>query len=197
MQLNVGGQLFSARRSALCDGRDRDNFFISLFSGRIGVVKDEQGHIFVNRSPDLFAPILDFLQTGCYVLRGFDEDCVRAEAAFYGVDFPKLKSDKTIKCKEKEYSLVVLQIAFGDSRNDGEVFVHGPLSGDDEGISQHCGGWNWADRCIRFAGASGWKIESSRCEESNRRKIAWLIFEASCNHRSALRKITWVLSRCS
>jgi hypothetical protein len=65
-----------------------DNFFTSLLSGRVGVVK-EGGVIFIDHTPDLFVPILVFLRTGRITLRGLDEDSVRAEAAFYGIEVPR------------------------------------------------------------------------------------------------------------
>jgi hypothetical protein len=61
VHLNVGGQLFSVKLSIL--SVRGDNFFTALLSGRVVVVKDEQGRIYVNRSPDLFVPILDYLRT--------------------------------------------------------------------------------------------------------------------------------------
>jgi hypothetical protein len=68
VQLNVGGQLFNVKLSTL--SVREDNFFTALLSGRIGVVKDEQGRIYVNRSPDLFVPILHYLRTGRVTLCG-------------------------------------------------------------------------------------------------------------------------------
>jgi hypothetical protein len=82
VHLNVGGQLFNVKLSTL--SVRGDNFFTSLLSGRIGVVKDEQDRIYINLSPDLFVPILHYLRTGRVTLCGLDEDNVTAEAAFYG-----------------------------------------------------------------------------------------------------------------
>jgi hypothetical protein len=116
VHLNVGGQLFSVKLSIL--SVRGDNFFTALLSGRVVVVKDEQGRIYVNRSPDLFVPILDYLRTGRVTLRGM-EDSVRAEAAFYGIQMPRQKR----KCNDMEYSLIVLEIAYGGSRDDGVVYL--------------------------------------------------------------------------
>jgi hypothetical protein len=75
VHLNVGGQLFSVKLSIL--SVRGDNIFTSLLSGPVEVVKDDQGRIYVNRSPCLFVPILDYLRTGRMTLHGMDEDNVR------------------------------------------------------------------------------------------------------------------------
>ena len=166
MHFNVSGQLFVLRLATLPVGGD--NFFSSLLSGRIGVLKDEWGRVLVNRSPDLFVRILDYLQTGRVTFHGLDEDTVRAEASVYGMQIPP-KPDEKAKAKGKEYSSIVLESEFGGNRDVGDVYVHGPLSGSDGGISHFCGGLNWANQYIQSAGARGWMLESTRSQEPNRR----------------------------
>jgi hypothetical protein len=193
VHLNVGGQLFIATLSTL--SVRGDNFFSSLLSGYIGVVKDEQGRIYVNRPPDLFVPILDYLRTGRVTLRGLDEGSVRAEAAFYGVQIPPIPERKTKCAMTKECSLIILHIAYGGGgRDDGDVYVHGPLSGGEGGRAKYSGGWNWANQYVQFAEAKGWIVESTH--DSNRHKISWRMVESTLTPDSKYRKITWVLSRC-
>ena len=101
---------------------------------------------------------------------------------------------KKRKAKGKEYSSIVVESAFGGNRDVGDVYVHGPLSGTDGGISHFCGGLNWANQCIQSAGAKGWMLESTRSQEPNRRKVIWLMVESTLDSNHS--KITWVLSRC-
>ena len=106
IHLNVGGQRFSTSRQTLT--AIPDTFFTSLLSGRIssqrdnnGMVtnnrgggSDENGAIFIDRDPDLFRPILNFLRNRNLSLAspafpiGNDESSMRAllhEAEYYGI----------------------------------------------------------------------------------------------------------------
>jgi hypothetical protein len=189
MHLNVGGRLFNVKLSTL--SVREDNFFTALLSGHIGVVKDEQGRIYVNRSPDLFVPILHYLRTGRVTLCGLDEDNVIAEATFYGIQMPHQKR----KRNDMEYSLVVLEIVFGGRRDDGVVYIYGPLSGGEGATAKYSGGWNWVNQYIQFAEAKGWMVVSTRTQDSNRHKIR-TVESSTRTLESNHRKITWVLSRC-
>ncbi|KAL8220086.1 UNVERIFIED_CONTAM: SH3KBP1-binding protein 1 [Gekko kuhli] len=62
-----------------------DSFFSSLLSGRISTLKDETGAIFIDRDPDIFAPILNFLRTKELDLRGTNISLLLHEAEFYGI----------------------------------------------------------------------------------------------------------------
>ncbi|XP_060113794.1 SH3KBP1-binding protein 1 [Heteronotia binoei] len=62
-----------------------DSFFSSLLSGRISTLKDETGAIFIDRDPDIFAPILNFLRTKELDLRGTSLSLLLHEAEFYGI----------------------------------------------------------------------------------------------------------------
>ncbi|KAL7980667.1 hypothetical protein Chor_001821, partial [Crotalus horridus] len=57
----------------------------SLLSGRISSLRDETGAIFIDRDPDLFAPILNFLRCKELDLRGSDVSLLLHEAQFYGI----------------------------------------------------------------------------------------------------------------
>uniref|UniRef100_A0A8C6YFQ2 BTB/POZ domain-containing protein KCTD3 n=1 Tax=Naja naja TaxID=35670 RepID=A0A8C6YFQ2_NAJNA len=78
----------SARR--FCTSRQTlawvpDSFFSSLLSGRISSLRDESGAIFIDRDPDLFAHILNFLRCKELDLRGSDVSLLLHEAQFYGI----------------------------------------------------------------------------------------------------------------
>ncbi|XP_026543524.1 SH3KBP1-binding protein 1 isoform X2 [Notechis scutatus] len=83
VHLNVGGRRFCTSRQTLA--WVPDSFFSSLLSGRISSLRDESGAIFIDRDPDLFAPILNFLRCKELDLRGSDVSLLLHEAQFYGI----------------------------------------------------------------------------------------------------------------
>jgi hypothetical protein len=173
VNLNVGGQLFSTTMSTL--SVKGDNFFTSLLSGRVGVVK-EAGVIFIDRSPDLFAPILDFLRTGRVTLRGMDENSVRAEAAFYGVEMPKTTP------KSKDISLIAFSVYIyhhgGSVSTSHECAVYGVLAGDKDG--QFCiSSWVKVRELVSVAEKEGWKVERTSTEGGGGVQVRHFIWELS------------------
>ncbi|XP_044281358.1 SH3KBP1-binding protein 1 isoform X2 [Varanus komodoensis] len=83
VQLNVGGRRFSTSRQTLT--WIPDSFFSSLLSGRISTLKDDTGAIFIDRDPDAFAPILNFLRTKELDVRKTNLSLLLHEAQFYGI----------------------------------------------------------------------------------------------------------------
>ncbi|KAF9823729.1 hypothetical protein SFRURICE_014064 [Spodoptera frugiperda] len=61
VNLNVGGTRFSTSWHTLT--WVPETFFTALLSGRIPTVRDETGAIFIDRDPNLFGLILNFLRT--------------------------------------------------------------------------------------------------------------------------------------
>jgi hypothetical protein len=61
VNLNVGGRLFSTLKSTLLSAGD-DTMLARLLRTDVGVLKDAQGAIFVDRNPDVFALVLDVLR---------------------------------------------------------------------------------------------------------------------------------------
>ena len=59
--LNVGGQRFCTSKQTLTS--IGETFFTSLLSGRISSMRDATGAIFVDRDPNLFAIILNYMRT--------------------------------------------------------------------------------------------------------------------------------------
>lgn len=74
-----------------------DTFFTALLSGRISVLRDENGAIFIDRDPQVFATILNYLRTREIDLRNVDLRSIRHEAEYYGIN-PLVK--RLILCEE-------------------------------------------------------------------------------------------------
>lgn len=83
INLNVGGQRFATSKSTLT--WIPDSFFSCLLSGRISSIKDCNGAYFIDRDPEAFIPILNFLRTRDFSLRGVEPSIVLHEALFYGI----------------------------------------------------------------------------------------------------------------
>lgn len=89
ISLNVGGQRFSTTRHTLQS--ISDTFFTVLLSGRIPSYKDSTGAIFIDRDPELFSIILNYLRTHqLFNIREDNVDALKHEAQFYGIS-PMMK----------------------------------------------------------------------------------------------------------
>lgn len=62
-----------------------DTFFTALLSGRISSLRDEKGAIFIDRDPDAFSIILNYLRTREIDLKNIDLRTLRHEAEYYGI----------------------------------------------------------------------------------------------------------------
>lgn len=88
IDLNVGGQVFETARSTLV--QQSDSYLSSLLSGRYQVSRDRCGRIFINRDPDHFRTILNFLrnhQTPPMPRDSAESEALVRESQFYGVHF--------------------------------------------------------------------------------------------------------------
>lgn len=83
IKLNVGGKRFVTSRQTLT--WIPDSFFQSLLSGRIPSLKDEDGAIFIDRDPDLFKPILNYMRSREVQLNNCNVKTLKHEAEFYGI----------------------------------------------------------------------------------------------------------------
>ncbi|CAO1386703.1 unnamed protein product [Diamesa serratosioi] len=99
VHLNVGGKTFSTSKITLT--QISDTFFTSLLSGRIQSLRDENGAIFIDRDPDLFSTILNYLRTKDIDIKQCDIRLVRHEAEFYGIG-PLVK--RLLLCEEMDHS---------------------------------------------------------------------------------------------
>lgn len=62
-----------------------DTFFTALLSGRISILRDEKGAIFIDRDPQVFSIILNYLRTKEIVLKDVDLRSLKHEAEYYGI----------------------------------------------------------------------------------------------------------------
>jgi len=88
VDLNVGGTIFETTRSTLV--QQSGSFLESLLSGRYQISRDRYGRIFLNRDPDHFRTILNFLRnphTPPMPRDTAESEALVQEAAFYGIHF--------------------------------------------------------------------------------------------------------------
>mmetsp|Transcript_36941 Transcript_36941/g.73100 ORF Transcript_36941/g.73100 Transcript_36941/m.73100 type:complete len:618 (-) Transcript_36941:27-1880(-) len=88
IDLNVGGTVFETARSTIV--QQSGSFLESLLSGRYQVSRDRFGRIFLDRDPDQFRTILNFLrnpQIPPMPRDSADSELLVKEAAYYGVHF--------------------------------------------------------------------------------------------------------------
>ncbi|XP_076259871.1 BTB/POZ domain-containing protein KCTD3 [Rhynchophorus ferrugineus] len=83
LHLNVGGKRFSTSKQTLT--LIPDTFFTALLNGRISSLRDEKGYIFIDRDPEVFSVILNYLRTKEIDLKGVDIRTLRHEAEYYNV----------------------------------------------------------------------------------------------------------------
>ncbi|XP_044599030.1 BTB/POZ domain-containing protein KCTD3 isoform X1 [Cotesia glomerata] len=83
IHLNVGGTRFSTSRQTLT--WIPDSFFTALLSNRIASRRDETGALFIDRDPQIFSIILNYLRTRDIDLKSIDIRTLRHEAEYYGI----------------------------------------------------------------------------------------------------------------
>ncbi|OIW32682.1 hypothetical protein CONLIGDRAFT_679067 [Coniochaeta ligniaria NRRL 30616] len=108
--LNIGGKMVYTTVGSLVD---RSGYFTSLFSGRWSIKNQEDGSIFIDADPKVFAHILSYLRHGIFPLcydpeTGHDHKLyaeILAEAKYYQV--PKLEVWLTNRCYSKAVNLMI------------------------------------------------------------------------------------------
>ena len=83
IELNVGGRRFTTSKETLT--WIPDSFFCSLLSGRISSKKDKNGAIFIDRDPDLFSIILNFLRTKELYCDKVNLKALKHEVEYFGI----------------------------------------------------------------------------------------------------------------
>jgi hypothetical protein len=113
IRLNVGGRYFETTEATL----SHCSYFEPMLSGRFAHAVDPHGRLFIDRSPDLFAILLEFMRTlerpGEGLLRAHGEAIVK-ECLYYGLDtlpqivrgtlapdFYMRATDRAIKAEER------------------------------------------------------------------------------------------------
>merc|ERR1719238_2150995 len=88
VDLNVGGTVFETSRSTLV--QQSGSFLEAILSGRHQISRDRSGRVFINRDPEHFRTILNFLrnpQTPPMPQDSAESDALMREASYYGVHF--------------------------------------------------------------------------------------------------------------
>eukprot|EP01113_Clastostelium_recurvatum_P032455 TRINITY_DN4175_c0_g1_i4.p1 TRINITY_DN4175_c0_g1~~TRINITY_DN4175_c0_g1_i4.p1 ORF type:complete len:426 (-),score=112.81 TRINITY_DN4175_c0_g1_i4:34-1311(-) len=82
--LNVGGRIFSTTRSTLT--RHSDSMLATMFGEHWNSSRDAAGSYLIDRTPEYFAPILNFLRCGILVIDdGVNPEGVLQEATFFNI----------------------------------------------------------------------------------------------------------------
>jgi hypothetical protein len=99
VRLNVGGRVFTTSRATLT--KDPQSFLarIALEDTELGSDKDESGAFLIDRDPQYFSPILNFLRHGkVHLDRNVMEEAILEEAEFYNVaDMVKILKERINK----------------------------------------------------------------------------------------------------
>lgn len=88
IDLNVGGTIFQTGRATLV--QQPGSYLEALLSGRYQISRDRDGRIFINRDPENFRTILNFLrnpQTPPMPRDASESEALVREASFYGIHF--------------------------------------------------------------------------------------------------------------
>jgi len=84
VSLNVGGVIYYTTLSTLI--KEKDSMLSSMFSGRHNLVKDENGHYFLDRDGQLFRYILNYLRTSKIPdLSDNELNDLRVEAEYFSI----------------------------------------------------------------------------------------------------------------
>uniref|UniRef100_A0A3P8WJ98 BTB/POZ domain-containing protein KCTD9 n=1 Tax=Cynoglossus semilaevis TaxID=244447 RepID=A0A3P8WJ98_CYNSE len=88
LTLNIGGRLFTTTRSTLVS-KEPDSMLAHMFQDKDvwGNTQDEHGAYLIDRSPDYFEPILNYLRHGQIIINeGINVQGVLEEARFFGIE---------------------------------------------------------------------------------------------------------------
>ena len=103
----------------------KDNFFVSLLSGRFPIETDEKGYIFIDRDGEYFGPILDYLRVGKLLCpQHLNKQRLLEEAHFYGLQLELPTddveagplSDRTLSQLIHEHTISNLERNFEENR---------------------------------------------------------------------------------
>lgn len=81
IKINVGGKIFETTENTL---KESSLFFKGLLSGNFSYLKDENGNLFVDRSPDLFTKVLNIIRN--YEYQNFSDD-IKKELEYFAIDY--------------------------------------------------------------------------------------------------------------
>ncbi|EDV23638.1 uncharacterized protein TRIADDRAFT_63984 [Trichoplax adhaerens] len=164
IKLNVGGKRFQTSKQTLT--WIPNTFFTCLLDGRIPTLKDENGdiqcnidraiydQIFIDRDPDAFIPILNYLRTKEIDLRNIGLSTVKHEAEFYGIT--PLVRQLTL-CENKSDS--------GCGSLHFSAYLSSPNDASMKRVLSVTGHYNWIAVsfahcicCYKLTETSGWQL---------------------------------------
>uniref|UniRef100_A0A7N9AU79 BTB/POZ domain-containing protein KCTD9 n=1 Tax=Mastacembelus armatus TaxID=205130 RepID=A0A7N9AU79_9TELE len=106
LTLNIGGRLFTTTRSTLVS-KEPDSMLAHMFREKDvwGNKQDEHGAYLIDRSPEYFEPILNYLRHGQLIINeGINIRGVLEEARFFGIEQLAEQLEVAIKHIFKHYS---------------------------------------------------------------------------------------------
>lgn len=131
---NVGGEIFSTKRSTIERNVDVDSRLSLIFQNRSETARDAQGRVFFDRDGNLFRLILNFLRDGKLILpEKFDEfHQLKSEAEFYRIDRLINEIENRLNDENENYRINQngFQLSIRSALNRSSRIEHfvGPLS---------------------------------------------------------------------
>lgn len=93
VRLNIGGVRYCTTACTLVSRGE--SFFTGLLSGKMGISRDNDGCIFIDRNGRFFEPLLDFLRTGKWRWPdGISRPALVEEASFYGIQIDEMFEER-------------------------------------------------------------------------------------------------------
>lgn len=141
VELNVGGTIFQTFRSTLV--KFPDSMIAAMFSGRHPLARDKEGRPFLDRNPELFVYVLEYLRTNIYpeaLLTEAQLPFFEHEISYFNLVKPlpdpsltKLQCTRTLKVDQAERMLILCFDTDGDSlvtgNRDGTLQIWGLQQG--------------------------------------------------------------------
>ncbi|XP_023935970.1 BTB/POZ domain-containing protein KCTD3 [Bicyclus anynana] len=150
VNLNIGGTRFATSWHTLT--WVPDTFFTALLSGRIPTVRDETGAIFIDRDPNLFGLILNFLRTRDIDLTNVNIRALRHECDYFGIT---PLSRRLALCDEMNHS------------SCGDVLFYGYLPPPLNGPLPNSNGRNGSNVSRKNSTASNTDVAANRTHSRN------------------------------
>jgi hypothetical protein len=119
VELNVGGRLFVTTKGTLTRNGTSDNYFTALLNGKFKKLVDPRsGAIFIDRDPDMFDLLLQYLRNGEFrAAPPISEDMLKREAQFYQIDIPAALDRRPSTAEQASVVTLYSKITFNNNRN--------------------------------------------------------------------------------
>jgi hypothetical protein len=119
VELNVGGRLFVTTKGTLTRNGTVDNYFSALLNGKFKKLVDPRtGAIFIDRDPDLFHGLLQYLRNGEFrAVPPTTDDMLKREAQFYNLELPAALDRRLSIAEQASVVTLYSKITFNNNRN--------------------------------------------------------------------------------